>query len=521
MVARINTVAFQGIDVQPVDVQVHLGAGLPSFSVVGLANKAVSEARERVRSALSALGLALPPKRITVNLAPADTLKEGSHYDLAIALGLLAVMDVVPEDALANYVVLGELSLDGRVTPVAGVLPAAIYASSRDLGLICPGAQGPEAAWAGDIGILAPLNLVELVNHFKGTQILSAPVAGDAAHARDGATVNGGPDLSDIKGQESAKRALEIAAAGGHSLLMCGPPGCGKSLLAATLPTILPPMEAAEALETSQIHSLAGTLPEGGLVSTRPFRSPHHTASQAALVGGGAKAAPGEVSLAHRGVLFLDELAEFSRSALDALRQPVETGVVSIARVRAHVTYPARFQLIAAMNPCRCGHLENARLACTRAPVCAEDYLNRISGPMLDRFDLFIEVPEVPPGDLTAPRPSESSKAVATRVLEVRERQRARFSEMGLDLQTNAEADGAILDEISRLSDGARTLLSQTATNLGLSARAFNRMQRVARTVADLDDSADVERLHMAEALACRRHRPGQNLMKGRVEGAA
>jgi magnesium chelatase family protein len=369
MVAHVSTVAFQGVDVVEVDVQVQMGPGLPAFTIVGLPDKAVGESRERVRAALNALGLALPPKRITVNLAPADLAKEGSHFDLPIALGLLAAMGVVPDDTLAQYTALGELALDGALAPVAGVLPAAIDAASRDHGLICPAAQGGEAAWAGKLDILAAPDLLALVNHFKGTQMLSAPTA--KAHE---ARPDSYPDLRDIKGQETAKRALEIAAAGGHNLLMSGPPGAGKSMLAQRLPGILPALSAPEALEVSMIHSLSNTLPEGGLMTVRPFRDPHHSASLAALVGGGTRARPGEVSLAHRGVLFLDELPEFTRQALESLRQPLESGRAVVARANHHVAYPARVQLIAAMNPCRCGHLDDPALACSRAPKCALDY---------------------------------------------------------------------------------------------------------------------------------------------------
>ncbi|MFZ2872485.1 YifB family Mg chelatase-like AAA ATPase, partial [Zavarzinia sp.] len=387
MVVRIRTVAFEGIEVVPVEVEVALAQGLPAFSVVGLPDKAVAESRERVRAALGAIGLGLPPKRITVNLAPADLPKEGSHFDLPIALGLMAALGLVPADELESYVALGELSLDGRLNPVAGVLNAAVAAGAEDRGLICPAASGPEAAWAGNAAVLAPDSLIALVNHFKGTQLLDTPRPRPPA---DGGPV---PDLRDVKGQESAKRALEIAAAGGHHLLMIGPPGSGKSMLAARLPGLLPPLEPAEALELSLVQSVAGQLAGGTITRRRPFRDPHHSASQAALIGGGQRARPGEVSLAHRGVLFLDELPEFQRGVLDALRQPIESGRAVVARANAHVTYPARFQLVAAMNPCRCGQLADAGLACARAPKCAADYQSRLSGPLLDRFDLAVEVP--------------------------------------------------------------------------------------------------------------------------------
>jgi magnesium chelatase family protein len=345
-VSHIYTVAFQGIEAREVDVQVHLGdAQNGYFNIVGLADKAVGESRERVRAALSAIGLALPYKHITVNLSPADLPKEGSHYDLPIALGLLAAMGVLPASEMAGYVALGELSLDAQVSAVAGVLPAALAASEQNRGLICPASCGAEAAWAGGVEIIATPSLIALVNHMKGAQVLNPPAA---KIAEDAGSV---PDLRDVKGQETAKRALEIAAAGGHNMLMIGPPGAGKSMLAARLPGLLPPLDAREALEISMVQSLAGELRDGAISRRRPFRHPHHSASMAALVGGGLRVKPGEVSLAHLGVLFLDELPEFQRQVLDSLRQPIESGEAVVARANAHVRYPARFQLVAAMNP--------------------------------------------------------------------------------------------------------------------------------------------------------------------------
>ena len=392
MVVRVATVAFAGIEACPVDVQVHISTGKILFNVVGLGDKAVAESRERVRSALGASGLALPAKRITVNLAPADLPKEGSHYDLPIALGVMAAIGAIPSDALAGYTVIGELALDGSISPVAGVLPAAVAANAAGHGLICPHASGPEAAWASrDLDVLAPRSLIALANHFKGTQLLARPEPAIRAAANDL------PDLRDVKGQESAKRALEIAAAGGHNLLMNGPPGAGKSMLAQRLPSILPPMTPRELLDVSMIHSVAGALAGGALTDRRPFRAPHHSASMPSLVGGGTGARPGEVSLAHNGVLFLDELPEFGTPVLDSLRQPLETGEVSIARANHRVTYPARFQLVAAMNPCRCGHATEPGYACKRQPNerCMAQYQARLSGPLLDRIDLHIEVPAV------------------------------------------------------------------------------------------------------------------------------
>jgi len=507
MVARINTVAFQGIDVLAVDVQVQMAAGNPAFTIVGLPDKAVGESRERVRAALVAIGLDLPPDRITVNLSPADLIKEGSHFDLPIALALLAAMGVIPQDELAGFAALGELALDGKLAAVAGVLPAAIHANSKDLGLICPGVQGGEAAWAGRLEVLAPPTLLSLINHFKGHQLLSPPepklAAADHHHL----------DLVDIKGQESAKRALEIAAAGGHNMLMSGPPGSGKSMMAARLPGILPDLDPAEALEVSMIHSVAGVLEGGRLIRQRPFRAPHHSASMPALVGGGLRAKPGEVSLAHLGVLFLDELPEFKRAALEALRQPLETGHTMVARANAHISYPARFQLIAAMNPCRCGYLGDAAQACNRAPQCGADYQSCISGPLFDRIDLHVEVPPVLPADLSLPPPAESSTDVAARVANARARQLARFKNTGGEqpIRTNAAADGRLLEDVAAPDSEGRKLLTEAAELLHLTARGYHRVLRVARTLADLDGEGDVRRVHIAEAVSYRRVMPGRN----------
>ena len=494
MTARVTTVAFAGIETIAVDVQVQMASGLPAFTVVGLPDKAVSEARERVRSALSGMGLALPPKRITINLAPADLLKEGSHFDLPIALGLLAEMDVIGHEDIARFLVLGELGLDGSITSVGGVLPAAMEAGMQEFGIICPDANGAEALWAGDLEILAPKSLVGLINHFKGTQILSRP------HAVENASPTGPVlDLRDIKGQESAKRALEIAAAGGHNLLMSGPPGSGKSMLAARLPGILPDLDARQALETTVIHSVSGLLPEGGLIRTRPFRQPHHSASMPALVGGGHRVKPGEMSLAHNGVLFLDELPEFQRNVLDALRQPLETGQVSVARANAHVTYPARVQLVAAMNPCRCGYLGDNDLACSRAPRCGEDYQARLSGPLLDRFDIQIDVPAVKPEELDLPADGETSAMVRNRVFQAREVQMLRYNNE--HISTNALADGEVLQKAAAPDEDGRGLLQDATRRMKLSARGYHRILRVARTIADLAGSEIVRRPHIAEAL--------------------
>lgn len=504
MVARINTIAFNGVDVQSVDVQVQISNGLPAFSIVGLPDKAVAESKERVRAALHALGISLPAKRLTVNLAPADVAKEGSHYDLPIALGLLAAMEVLPKDEMEKYVVLGELSLDAGIRAVAGVLPAAIHASANDNSLICPEECGGEAAWAGNLEILAPKNLLQLINHIKGTQMLSRP----GAHVLEESPIMNGSDISRVKGQESAKRALEVCAAGGHNLLFIGPPGAGKSLLASCLPGILPPLTPKEALEVSMIHSLAGTLPEGGLMRTRPFRDPHHSASLPALVGGGHKIRPGEISLAHRGVLFLDELPEFARGTLESLRQPLETGSVMVARANGHITFPARFQLVAAMNPCRCGNLGDPELECTKAPRCAGDYQSKLSGPLLDRIDLHIDVGAVSLSDL-GQSGGETSKEVGARVAACRKIQQSRYESLGhADVLCNAQANSDLLEQVAVMEDAARAMFHQAAERLKLSARAYHRLLRVARTIADLDNGAAViTKTHVAEALSYRRLR--------------
>lgn len=500
MVAIVSTVAYLGLEARSVEVQVQLIPGLPAFNVVGLADKAVGESRERVRGAIASMGLSLPPKRIAVNLSPADLPKEGSHFDLPIALGLLAAMGVVDAEALADYVIVGELGLDGRLAPSPGVLLAAIHAVAEGKGLICPAAQGPEAAWSGGIEVVAAPDLLGLLNHLKGQGLLAAPQPGEVNERASG------PDLRQVKGQEVAKRALEIAAAGSHNLLMVGPPGAGKSLMAACLPGILPPLDPAEALEVSMVQSVAGALPGGTLTRTRPFRSPHHSASMAALTGGGLKVKPGEVSLAHMGVLFLDELPEFQRAVLDSLRQPLETGTVSVARANAHVTYPARVQLIAAMNPCRCGHLGDASLACARAPKCAADYQAKVSGPLLDRIDLHVEVEAVSALDLTLPPPAEGSAEVAARVAAARAVQAARL--VGTGLRTNAELEGEVLERFASPDEAGRALLAQAAATMKLSARGYTRILRVARTIADLAGAETVGRIHVAEALGYRRQPP-------------
>ncbi|MAV48230.1 MAG: ATP-binding protein [Alphaproteobacteria bacterium TMED89] len=506
MVAHIKTVSFQGLDVQTVDVQVLMTSGLPKVNIVGLPERAVGESKERVRGALASLGLMQPPAHVSINLAPADLSKEGTHFDLPIVLALLVEMEVLPPDCLDGKLAMGELGLDGSINPVLGALPAAIHANRHDLSLICPEAQGNEAAWAGKgLEIIAPRTLLSLMNHLMGRSRIARP----EVQARvDGPAAT--PNMRDIKGQETTKRALEITAAGGHNLLLIGPPGAGKSMLSARLPGLLPPLNAEEALSVTMVHSLAGTLTEEGLVSTRPYRDPHHSASLPALVGGGTKAKPGEVTLAHLGVLFLDELPEFDRRVLEALRQPIETGTVTVSRANAHVTYPAHFQLIAAMNPCRCGYLADPARACSRAPRCGQDYQAKISGPLYDRIDLVLEVPAVSALDLTLAPAREGTAEIAERVRQARERQAERFtqhqdSNLLNKPPVNASLEGDLLEQHCELEHEGQALITEAAEQLNLSARGFHRLLRVARTIADLENEDRIKRLHIAEALSFRR----------------
>ena len=497
MVTRAYTVAFEGIEARMVEVQCSLSPGIPSFSIVGLPNKAVSEAKDRVRAALGALAIGLPAKRITINLSPADLPKDGSHYDLPIALSLLSAIGAIEPTELDKIVSLGELSLDGRLVPVTGALPSAMAAATRDLDLICPRDCGSEAAWVGGTKVLAPDSLLSVVQHFKGRRPLPPAEPKEVNDQVDFL------DLQDVKGQERAKRALEIAAAGRHHLLMVGPPGSGKSMLASRMPGILPDMMPEEALETSMVHSLAGLLESHGITRTRPFRAPHHTASMAAIVGGGRGAKPGEISLAHNGVLFMDEFPEYARAVLETLRQPIEEGQVTVARANAHVRYPSRFLLIAAANPCRCGYMTEADKACGRAPICGNEYLGRISGPLLDRFDLRVEIPPVSFSDLDTAPSGETSASVKQRVVAARQLQASRYRSFE-DVRLNADAEGKLLDQVAPLNREARAYLLKAAEKFGLSARGYHRVLRVARTIADLAEAEHISRDHIAEAVSFR-----------------
>lgn len=497
MVTRTYTVAFDGVDARLVEVQCSISPGLPAFSIVGLAGKAVNESCDRIRASFGGMGIALPSKRITVNLTPADLPKVGSHYDLPIAISLLAALDMIPNDKAQEVVSVGELSLDGTLTYVSGSLPAALTAASEDKDFLCPYQCAGEAAWVSSTQALGAKNLMSVVQHLGGKNLLTAA---QPAETVDETVFK---DMRDVKGQERAKRALEIAAAGRHHTFLIGTPGSGKSMLASRLPSILPPLSAREALETSTIHSVAGLLKGGGILRQRSFRAPHHTISMAAMVGGGRNTLPGEISLAHNGVLFMDEFPEHNRNVLDSLRQPLEAGEVSVARAQSRVNYPCRFMLVAAANPCKCGYLSDPSRACSRAPICGEDYVGKISGPLMDRFDLQIEVPPVSFTDLDLPRDGDSSTDIAARVLSAREIQSNRFQEFD-DIHENADAEGELLLEIASLNKTSKDFLRHASESFGLSARGYHRVLRVARTIADLENSPGVQKHHLAEAISYR-----------------
>ena len=497
MVSSVYTLSFLGLKAETVEVQVHIGNGLPAFFIVGLANKAVAESKERIRSAFTSVGLSLPSKRITVNLAPADLLKEGSHYDLPIAMGLLVEMEIIDQEEIANYIVLGELSLNSNINKVPGIPPAAIWTNGNDKGLICPYDNSIEAGWSGNENIISPKNMFEIVNHFTGKQAIPKTVA-----QKPKMVMNNYPDLKDIKGQKIAKRALEIAATGGHNMIMIGPPGSGKSMLARRLPKIIPEMEKEEILEASVIASLAGTLEESGLVTNRPFRTPHCTASLPAMIGGGKLAKPGEITLSHLGILFLDELPEFQRNVLESLRQPIEDKSVTISRVNNHISYPANFQLIAAMNPCKCGYFGYDDMQCERIPRCSQEYKNKISGPLFDRFDIQIEVPSVSAIELDQMEEGESSESVLERVKNARNIQQDRYKKS--NIRMNAELEGQELKKYIILDDKSKELLHIAMIKFKFSMRGIDKILKVARSIADLEGLVDVTDIHITEALGYR-----------------
>lgn len=496
--ARVRSGALLGIEGIPLDVEVDIGSGLPAFNIVGLPDAAVQEARERVRAAIRNAGYDFPLRRITVNLAPADVRKEGPIYDLPIAVALLVASGQI-EGRFEDVALLGELSLDGHLRHANGVLPlVAMCRDARIATAIVPAEDVPEARLVEGIEVFGLETLTQLKEHPANW-----PVPALAEGVSDAIEVN---DLSVVQGQEHVKRALEVATAGGHNLMLQGPPGAGKTLLARTIPGLLPPLTPDEALEVTKVYSVAGMLGRGHpMVVERPFRAPHHTISHAGLVGGGSKIRPGEVSLAHRGVLFLDEFPEFGATALEALREPLESGSVTISRARGSATFPARFLLVAAMNPCPCGYHGDARHPCTCAEAMVTRYQRRISGPLLDRFDLFIDVPRVEYRELTAAPSGESSAAVRARVAEAREVQRGRLE--GTPYIANAEMGPLEVREHcqQRLAPAAQPLLASAMERLALSARAFHRVLKVARTIADLARSDAIEAPHLAEAVQYRR----------------
>ena len=503
MVAKTKTFSFSGIEANPVDVQVKISSGNSVFSIVGLPDKSVGESKERVRGAITSTGLSWPFEKITVNLAPADLQKEGGHFDLAIAIGIMVEMGVLPQYLIDKYFIMGELSLDGSVNSVSGIISSAITANQMGCGIICPKANGKEAAWAGDVDIIATPDILSLINHLKGEQILNRP------ENFQNFQNNKYPDFADVKGQEQAKRAIEISASGGHNILMIGSPGCGKSMLASRIPSILPDLELMEMLEINMIASVSDKINDGKLIVSRPFREVHHSCSMPAMVGGGVKAKPGEVSLAHNGVLFLDELAEFPRQVLDSLRQPLENQEITISRANSCATYPANFQLVGAMNPCRCGFLGDATKECKRAPICGEEYKNKISGPLLDRIDIVVEVGQF---DFFANQKNnfrnESSEIIKQRVTEVRNLQKQRFAEFEelKNMQMlNSKMSGKFLEKFCKIDEGLQNILQNFVTKSKTSIRGITRILRVARTIADMENSEEISRGHLLEAISYRK----------------
>lgn len=497
MFAKVKTVSFVGLEVREVEVQVHITRGIPTFSIVGLANKSVSEAKERVRSAIASSGFQFPQSRITINLAPADIVKDGSHYDLPIAIGILTSMGIIEKKEIESHIVVGELSLDGNLNKIGGILPISLYAKNKNLGIITPFEGSNEAMFLDEnINIITAKSLSNLIAILQGYEekILPEPLKITNLNKNYG-------DFSDVKGQNHAKRALEIAASGGHNILMKGMPGSGKSMLAQRITTIMPELTLDEMLEIGIINSISNSLKEFTLSTQIPFRAPHHSASTPSIVGGGKKAKPGEITLAHKGILFLDEFAEYPSNVLEALRQPIETKEITISRAENHITYPADFQLIAAMNPCKCGYLGDAKKECSKAPVCAEDYTRKISGPIMERIDIHITVnPETANIFEKDIQPIETSAQIKERVIKARQIQEKRFG-----IKTvNAKMTGSEIEQFCKLDDECEKIIQSAMSRFGLSIRQYHKILKISRTIADLANSENIQKPHLMEALGFR-----------------